>query len=271
MFIECLGAFRVLRHGSPVPASGWQSRKSRDLLKLLVCRRGLPTPREALTERLWPDEDAGVTSHRLSVALAVLRSVLDPHRRLGRDHFVGSDGCSVRLRPDRARVEVEDFLARAASGRRLLAQGQAAEGRREISAAVEAYRGDFLEEDVYEDWAGPLREQARSAYLCAVRALAEGAARQGDHPTAVSHFLRALEHDPYDEGAHLGLVGVLAAWGSHGEARRRYGFYRDRMGEIDVGPAPFPGRGSVNPAWVLSTVTGRPGSPAPARLARLTG
>jgi hypothetical protein len=48
----CLGAFRVLRAGQPVPAAAWQSRKARTLLKILVARRGRATPREFLMEAL---------------------------------------------------------------------------------------------------------------------------------------------------------------------------------------------------------------------------
>ena len=38
--VRSLGTFAVLRDGHPVPTSAWQSRKTRDLLKLLVGRAG---------------------------------------------------------------------------------------------------------------------------------------------------------------------------------------------------------------------------------------
>ena len=40
--IESLSRFRVLREGVPVPLGEWQSKKARDLLKMLVARRGGP-------------------------------------------------------------------------------------------------------------------------------------------------------------------------------------------------------------------------------------
>src|SRR6185369_7923057 len=55
--LEALGSFRVLRNGQPVPITDWQSKKARDLLKMLVARRGRPVPRETLIEALWPDQD----------------------------------------------------------------------------------------------------------------------------------------------------------------------------------------------------------------------
>ena len=52
--LQTLGGFRVLRHGSPVPAEAWKSKKARDLLKILAARRGNPVARDQLIEALWP-------------------------------------------------------------------------------------------------------------------------------------------------------------------------------------------------------------------------
>ena len=115
-----------------------------------------------------------------------------------------------------------------------------------LRAAEDLYAGDFLEEDTYEDWAGPLREEARAAYISVARALALASTASGDHDGAVRLFLRILERDPDDEEAHLGLVSTLVAAGRHGEARRRYRTYTSRMDEIAVEAAPYPrGSGAV--------------------------
>ena len=61
-------------------------------------------------------------------------------------------------------------------------------------------------------------------------------------PSARIH-LRALALDPYDEEIHLAFVSMLIGGGRHGEARRAYRRYVDRMREIDVEPAQFPETG----------------------------
>ncbi len=239
--VQALGGFRVLRGGVPVRVEEWQSKKARDLLKVLVARRGRATARELLAELLWPGEDPDKVGNRLSVALSVARTVLDPERKLPPDRYLIADKTTVRLGD--LPVDVEEFLAAAAEG---LAQAgdPVAEGdsaATDLLAAAEAgYAGDFLEEDPYEDWAAPLREEARAGYLAVARALAERAAAAGEHDLAVRYHLRVLERDSYDEAAHLGLVRTLTAAGRHGEARRRYRFYVERMDEIGVETEPFP-------------------------------
>jgi DNA-binding SARP family transcriptional activator len=236
--IQALGGFRVVRAGKPVPVQEWQSRKARELLKVLVARRGHAVPREALMEALWPDEDPARLSNRLSVALSTVRTVLDPERRYASDRFVQADKHVVGLA--HLPVDVEEFLAAAATGLDRFTSGERAEALSVLASAETTYTGDFLEDDPYEDWAVSLREEARAVYLAVARILARAAAAAGEHDLAVRYHLRVLERDAYDEEAHLGLVATLAAAGRHGEARRRYRIYGEKMDELGIEPTPFP-------------------------------
>ena len=239
--IQSLGRFRLVRDGLPVPTTAWQSKKARDLLKILVARRGRATTRDTFFELLWPDDDPEPLGNRLSVALATVRSVLDPDKRYPAEYFVPADKGSIALDLDHLELDVEAFLVEAAAAARLARSGDAGTARAKLETAEALYGGDFLEEDPYEDWAVSLREEAQATYISIARSLAEAAAVDGDADGATRYYLRILERDPYDEGAHLGLVAALVAAGRHGEARRRYGFYAAKMEEISVEAAPFPG------------------------------
>ncbi|MGH8823657.1 MAG: BTAD domain-containing putative transcriptional regulator [Jiangellaceae bacterium] len=234
--VVCLGGLRVDRASGPVPAAAWQSRKARDLLKLLVCRRGRPIHREQLADTLWPDENPARTANRLSVALSTVRTILDPEHRNAPDHYLRSEGDAVALA--NVTIDVEDFLDTAEAGLALVRSGRAKDARRDLDAAELAYAGDLFEDDLYADWTVDLREKARMTYLRVARALADLVG--DDHEARARYLLRILERDPFDERAHLDLVVLLARDGRHGEARRRYRLYCRRMDEIDVEAAPYP-------------------------------
>jgi DNA-binding SARP family transcriptional activator len=238
--IRTLGTFQVLRDGHPVPLREWQSKKARDLLKILVARRGRPATREFLMECLWPQEDPGPLSNRLNVALHVLRTVLDPARRMHLDHYVVGDRVVVRLNLRHVSVDVEEFLADAETGLGLLRADRVPESVPTLGSAEERYAGDFLEEDLYEEWAVQIRERARVVYIAVVRGLARSAAEAGDPDQAVQYWLRVLDCDPFDEQAHLDMIRTLDRAGRHGAARRSHAVYARRMGEIDVPVAPYP-------------------------------
>lgn len=238
--IRTLGSFAVLRRGHPVPLAAWKSRQARDLLKLLVARRGRTLPRDQAMAALWPEREPSEVSGRFSFVLSTLRSVLEPERSRGAPSLVETNGDALRLRIEQVDVDVETFLRHS---ERSLAR-DADDALLELAEAM--YGGDFLEEDAYADWAVPLREQARAAYIAVARTLAERRRKAGDHGVAGRYLLRILERDAYDEHAHLHLVASLEASGAHGEARRAYRRYVAAMAELGIEPVPYPRTGRTS-------------------------
>jgi DNA-binding SARP family transcriptional activator len=153
---------------------------------------------------------------------------------------VRTDGHAVTLVLEHVVVDVEEFLAEASEGLELRAAGLSAEAGERLEHALALYRGDFLEEDPYDEWAVPLREEARALHADVAHTLAEDAAAAGRYDEAVRYSLRVLDRDRYDERAHRRLVTSLVAAGRHGEAHRAYHAYCSRMEEIGVESAPFP-------------------------------
>lgn len=233
LVIRTLGGFRVVRDGAPVPVTAWPSRKARDLVAFLVTRRGRPVSRETIGAVLWPGEAAGPVRNRLSVALSTARSVLGG--------ALVTEGQTVRLDLAAAEVDVLAFLGDARRGLRAWRLGRP-EAWALLHVAESAYTGDFLADNPYADWAQELRDEARLIYEQAALLLAAYAGDRGQHVTASRYCLRVLEHDRYNEPAHLSLVAALSATGCHGEARRRYRTYVARMAEVDVEPRAFPGQ-----------------------------
>ncbi|MET8118333.1 BTAD domain-containing putative transcriptional regulator [Micromonospora sp. NPDC005189] len=231
--IHTLGDFRVFRAGAVVPYGEWQSKKARDLLKILVAHRGRAVPRPRLMELLWPDESPSRTANRLSVLLSTLRRVLGTGRRTSGRGAVLADRGSVAIDLDVIDVDVESFLTAAEEAQAAQRAGHPA-ATRLLIRADELYGGDFLADDPYEDWAQPLREEAQVAHTSVLRALAQHAS---DTDQKLVYLMRLVHRDQYDEDAHLELVQVLRAAGRHGEAQRRYRAYAERMRELGIAPA----------------------------------
>jgi DNA-binding SARP family transcriptional activator len=237
--ITTLGGFRVTRLGEPVDIGEWGSRKARDLVKLLVARRGAPVVRDEVADMLWPD-DADRSSRRLSVLLSTVRSVFDPEKAYPADHYVAADHDTIWLVRDHVDIDVEQFIADAAEGRRRLAAGDSDRAARLLNEAAARYLGEFCADDPYADWAAGLRELAKHTFVDTSFELAGVADAKGEHSEAIRSWLRILDVDPYDEDAHLGMIRSLLAQRRHGEARRAYRAYCARLAELDLDAAPFP-------------------------------
>ena len=238
--IRSLGIFAVLRDDAPIPSSEWLSKKSRDLLRLLVARRGRAIHRETAIETLWPGVGSPEGDNRLAVAISRARSVLDPKKDLPQDAYIATHEDVIWLRTDEIDVDVERFLRLGAAGLRATRDGRDYDGRFALGEAFSLYRGDFLESQVYEEWTMPLREEARATFISVALALAAFAADDGEYESAVYHYSAVLEKDPFAEEALLGLVRAAAVVGRHGEAQRHYMNYVNRMTELAIEPAPCP-------------------------------
>jgi DNA-binding SARP family transcriptional activator len=236
--IRTLGRFEVCVGDTAVTMSMWQSRKARDLLRVLVARRGRAIARDELTELLWPGGDPDRLAHRLSVALSTVRSVLDPDRTADPDHYVLADRSGVALETGSLTIDLELFLAEVSHGLALRDVGRCDDARSVLATAERRYTGDFLENEPYEDWSVAAREEARAAYLRTVRTLAELSRHSGRVDDAVHYLLRVIDKDPYDEAGHRELVATLATAGRHGESRRARARYVAAMHDIGLDPSP---------------------------------
>ena len=231
--IRTLGTFQVVRDGAPIPRAVWQSKKARDLLKILIARR-TAISREQLMELLWPEVGPTKAGNRLSVLLSKLRHVLQPNAMTGP---LASNGSMVWLDRIQVTVDVEEFLTVAIDALAAHRGGQPNATER-LMAAVAAYTGDFLADDAHQDWVTSLAEEVRATHIALLRALA-ARLRQTNDIEATRYLLRLLEQDPFDEHTHLDLVDIQLDAGHLGEARRHYRIYVQRMKEIDVHPQPL--------------------------------
>jgi DNA-binding SARP family transcriptional activator len=232
--VRTLGAFQVLRNGTPIPSAEWRSKKARDLFKILIGHQGRPAPRERLIDLLWPGDPPGRTANRLSVLLSTLRTVLDPERVIPEPGPILADRDTVALDLTLMAVDVETFLSLAATARTADRNADPAAFGLLLTAAG-GYTGAYLPEDIYDGWAEPLRDTTRTTHVAVLRALLRHTA---DADQRHHHLVQLLEHDPYDEQAHQQLVRTLHDAGRHGEAHRRYRAYAARMTEIGVTPTP---------------------------------
>jgi DNA-binding SARP family transcriptional activator len=97
--------------------------------------------------------------------------------------------------------------------------------RGDIPAAVDAYRGDFLEgfelnEPAFDSWVDAERTRLKSRFQVALQNGAESALATGRWLEALQYVQRLTSVAPYDEGAALLEANVLVAAGRGSEAIR---------------------------------------------------
>ena len=189
--------------------------------------------RDRLAGLLWPE----VPQRK---ALASLRTALYDIRR-----GLGEEGSEV-LFVERARVGLMPGSSPQVDIALLeqLASGEGSISVEDALAAVEAYKGQFLEgmtlADAYEfeDWLFLERERLQGYYLMALCRLNEHYAAEGDHLRAADVARRVLAVDPLREDVHRSLMTHLAAAGQRAAALAQYEVCRDLL-ERELGVEPL--------------------------------
>ncbi len=105
--------------------------------------------------------------------------------------------------------------------------------------ALALYRGDFLEESPYAEWAGEERERLLTEYLTAAERLARLWVTQGDYERGARWANAVLAKDPLWEEAYALLMECQWKQGNRALAVRTYDRCRKRLREsLGVEPSP---------------------------------
>jgi ATP/maltotriose-dependent transcriptional regulator MalT/DNA-binding SARP family transcriptional activator len=231
-----LGPTTLRRGGRPVDHPHWRRERVRALLLLLMTRGG--GTREELAGALWPDLDSASALRNLRVTLSYLLAVLEP------DRLEGAPSCFVRAEGAGLRLTGHEWLrVDAWEMERLLDLGAQAENLGEPSAAldryreaVDLYRGPYLIDAGYEEWALPHRDRLVARFVAGAVRAGELTLAAGDHGEALHLASRALEAEPWSEPAHRLAVAAHVARGDRAAARRAMHTCLRQLDELGVPP-----------------------------------
>jgi DNA-binding SARP family transcriptional activator len=222
--IFALGAMQV--EGPTGPLVGdWLVQRPGELLRFLVCERWRIVPADVIGEAIWPH--AGATApNTVRHFVHALRDRLEPER--SRSACVSAVLCKrggYGLDPDLVWVDADEFEREAVAGIAALHDGRREAAREHMERATACYRGDFLADDPYAEWALRERDRLRAVASEVLRALV-------DLVTVPerAHYLEQLaELEPFDDDVHRDLVAAWLLTGRRSRAARHYEAFRVRL------------------------------------------
>jgi DNA-binding SARP family transcriptional activator len=222
-----LGATRVETvDGAVDPA--WLSQLPGRLLRYLVSQRGRAVPADEILETLWPGAGAGAEGN-VRYLVHQLRRRLEPRRRArGLSSSVRCLAGSYAL-GETVWIDADVFEDLVVEGLQMARAGEHEVALDILTRALDQCRGDFLEDEPYEDWAIPERERLRALAEDVVGTVAEIHERRGDLADALGYARRLADLEPFDTNAQARVIELCLRCGRRGEAARRYGAFRSRL------------------------------------------
>jgi predicted ATPase/DNA-binding SARP family transcriptional activator len=223
--IYLLGQFRIERLSGhewmAVDSRTWHRRRARALLGCLLSSPGRRLGREQVMELLWPDLDIDVAANRLNGAVHELRQILEPE--------IARPANSRMLRLERDILELADrshIWVDAETFEHLLKEANSStdpqQTERLLEEANSLYKGNYLLEELYSEWAAPRRDALQRAWVGLLLSLTNLRVEQGAYAGALETLDRLRIADPANETALQRLMILLTQLDRRGEALQVY-------------------------------------------------
>lgn len=219
MTLYCLGPFRIYLDDKLI--NNWSGGKGKAIFKYIVAKRGRPVSKDILMDVFWRNADPEAARNNLNVAIYGLRQAFRAIRPdfssilFQDDHYLLNPAVPVW-------VDLEQFVQRYEAGQRLERRGNLAEALSEYEVAESLYQGDFLEEDLYEDWPIQQRESLRDSYLLILDRLSRHYLEEKRYTTCIQLCHKILAKDDCREDIHRRLMRCYSRQGQRNLSVRQY-------------------------------------------------
>ena len=214
--IYTLGRFAVYLGDTLI--ADWQRQKAKKLFKLLLLVPEHRLHKEQALEYLWPDKAVETAANNLNRTLFILRRVLQPELESAAQSFYlwFKDDFLVLNSGAVAWMDADAFEKMIQLGRQ---QGHSLDY---YNMALELYKGEFLPEDLYEEWTQQRRHFLRKQYVELLKQVATLYIQQTAHQKAIATLNTLLHIEPTDEGAQRDLMRLYSLVGERHGAIRLY-------------------------------------------------
>jgi DNA-binding SARP family transcriptional activator len=220
--VRCFGRFQVRSDYGEV--KHWRSVKAKSVFQYLLIRPREPAVKERIMEALWPECNPQAAANNLKAAVHQLKLTLDGpgDERHNLPHVLYLQG-SYTINPEtKLWIDVEEFEKHWSAGRQLERNHHLAEAILEYERAEALYQGDYLEEEIYDEWTILRRESLKDIYLVILSKLASQGMLMNDLENCIHYSQKILYHDHCREDVYRWLMYCYARSGQKNRALRWY-------------------------------------------------
>ncbi len=197
------GNFHLMINGQKVER--FPSRKGKDILAYLLFQPNRKAFRDELMEKFWPDSDPLQSRNSLNVEMCKIRKTLNKIAP-GVNFICFRDDCYFINPNIQVETDLEKFLTHCNNGEYFWQRKNLTKMLREYQSAADCYNGEFIEENLYEEWTIAERERLKEMYLQILEKLSHYYCINGKPLTAVTLSERILRKDESREPAHRRLM-----------------------------------------------------------------
>ena len=231
MEIHTFGKFYVKCGDRIVSEHANKSYKLWKLFKYLLTNRDKNILPEVIMDTLWPEKNYSDPKKALRTAIYRLRKLLHENNAKYSDNIVYSQDCYRWSLAGDYWLDADEFEMLCKQGQDLAAS----DPEKAIEVYLEAialYKGDYLPECAYDEWAHPARSYYRHIYLQGALELLKLLHNKQRYHAIIKICESVFALELFEEDFHIYFIDALLALGKIKEAKSHYGyitslFYRE--------------------------------------------
>lgn len=219
--VTMLGSFSVRSGDGEIGDSNSHSRKLFGVLGYLICNRGRMVRQSELIDQLWDSEGDANPANALKTLLYRIRRMLEPLFPDGTEAITSSRGGYGWSNQIECRVDLDQFrilCARCADVNRPAVE-RIGDGR----AALDLYRGEFMDKMGQQLWVIPISVRLHDLYIETAKLCAHLLEQQGEFAQVEELAGRAIAVDALRDDLYVILIRALLNQGKDNEALDQYG------------------------------------------------
>lgn len=231
--VTTLGRFAVYRDQQQFSGGNWNRRKVCGLFKLLVSAEHHRLHREQIQEILWPSSTSEQAANSCGKTLYLLRRALEPELALSKGNlstYISLNHDTVLLVPEHIQIDADLFETSVKELQSRLHAPMEGTGPLpldsqildEFDRVLHIFRGDYLPEDLYEDWTQKKRDRLCRLHCWLLEHAATLAIAHNMGLRACEYLQTLLEHDVTDEQTHRLLMLVYTRMGHRSDALNQF-------------------------------------------------
>lgn len=231
--VSLLGKFQLCIGERQLPSSSWKSSKALMIFKYLTSNgnHGF-IPKDFLIELLWPEQNPAKTGSRFNMAMSSLRKTLEPELPPKAPcAYIDRKKDTYRIFKDRFHVDVQKFSTLFSEAKKAPPGSDKALGL--YLEACELYRGEFLEEDRYEQWCEEIRQNLSRHYLDMLQSIISIFENRKDFKKAILYAHKLLDTAPLSEDVLIKLMQFYSKSGAVSKIITAYETYATHAAKLD--------------------------------------
>ncbi|KJR39981.1 transcriptional activator domain-containing protein [Candidatus Magnetoovum chiemensis] len=225
--VNCFGSFRLSIGDRQIQPRDWKRKSAKTICKYFIFQSSKEIITDKLIDTFWQNDDAVSGRKNLLMAVSALRKLIEPDilPKKASSYIKFADGMYSFFIPDGSYIDAFEFESCISNAVKYSEEHNNIEAECYYKRAVELYKADFLEEDLYEDWTYPLRDKYLSMYIKALKELSNVNYKNQDYTRTIEYLNKIIQKDKYDEQAYYLLMKTYIAEGNRNKAITEYKKY----------------------------------------------